>query len=95
MIESHSSLKVEGGKMVRLRLVHDGGRIVAARLTGDFMVHPEEALDEMERCLLGIDVRIDDARLTQVLGDAVTSSGAELIGFSIPHVVELVRRCLR
>ena len=50
-----AELKVPGGKLLRASSVVRGGRIVEVRITGDFFMHPEEAIDELERWLRGVE----------------------------------------
>lgn len=46
--------KVPGGKLLRVRLQVDAdSRITALTITGDFFMHPEEALETLEQALLG------------------------------------------
>lgn len=46
--------KVKGGKLLRVRLqVSEDAHIAALSITGDFFMHPEEALETLEQALLG------------------------------------------
>ena len=46
--------KVRGGKLLRVRLQVDEDTCIAEiRITGDFFMHPEEALEMLEQALLG------------------------------------------
>ena len=49
--------KVPGGKLLRVSLsadlVTDPPRITQVTLTGDFFMHPEEAIEELESVLVG------------------------------------------
>lgn len=46
--------KVPGGKLIRVRVETKGGRISNIKITGDFFLHPETDLEELERDLLGL-----------------------------------------
>ena len=50
----HSELNVEGGKLIRVECeVHERSNVVMRLIiTGDFFLHPEEAIEELESCLL-------------------------------------------
>ena len=55
---SESSLKVAGGKLVQVKADHDCGRINSVKIYGDFFMHPEDALNKLEKKLENI--RADD-----------------------------------
>ncbi len=46
-----AALKVQGGKLLKARVETSGGRIASLKLTGDFFLHPEETLAEIETAL--------------------------------------------
>ena len=45
--------KVEAGKLVKVQLRSEGDKIKEVRITGDFFLHPEELIDELEKTLVG------------------------------------------
>ena len=49
-----SELKVEGGKLIRVECdVHERSNVLMRLIiTGDFFLHPEEAIEELETSLL-------------------------------------------
>ena len=49
--------KVPGGKLLRLIARIEEGRVVEARVAGDFFAHPEEAFELAEASLLGVAYR--------------------------------------
>jgi hypothetical protein len=46
--------KVPGGKLIAAEAEAEGGRIVRVKITGDFFMHPEEAIEELEVSLTGV-----------------------------------------
>lgn len=48
--------KVPGGKLLRIELEAEGGRLLRARVRGDFFAHPEELFEEAEGALIGSDI---------------------------------------
>jgi len=50
--------KVPGGKLLRVQLTLDTSQapptIADLRIHGDFFMHPEEAIEELEACLVGL-----------------------------------------
>ena len=51
--EGRADYKVPGGKLIRVRVVHNNGIIESVRFNGDFFMHPEEAMEELEEMLSG------------------------------------------
>jgi len=49
-----AEMKVPGGKLLRVHSTLEEGKITRILITGDFFLHPEESLEEMERQLTGI-----------------------------------------
>jgi lipoate-protein ligase A len=48
-----AELKVEGGKLVEAKVKISEGKISEILITGDFYMHPEEKIEELEKRLLG------------------------------------------
>lgn len=46
-------MKVAGGKLIKCRMTVRTGIIVNIKLSGDFFMHPEEKIDELEEKLAG------------------------------------------
>lgn len=73
-----ASLKVAGGKLVKARVKTYGGCIASIRLTGDFFLHPEEVLSEIESKLLGR--KLDRDVIASTVALVLSAHHAELIG---------------
>ena len=48
--------KVAGGKLLRVRLTVQDDTIAHVRFTGDFFLHPEEAIEVLEERLAGLEI---------------------------------------
>ncbi len=53
--EGRADYKVSGGKLIRVRVWHDGDIIRKLRFNGDFFAHPEESIEELEESLEGME----------------------------------------
>ncbi len=89
----HGEYKVAGGKLVRVDLELAEGRLTDVRLSGDFFLEPDEALDAINEALTGLPVgasaeEIAVATRRALPGDAV------LVGFTPEAVALAVRRAL-
>ena len=50
--------KVAGGKLIKVSLGVEDGRIVDIKVTGDFFMHPEEKIEELENTLTGVRIAV-------------------------------------
>lgn len=48
-----ASYKVEGGKMIKVQLTQKDGKIEEIKIMGDFFLHPEELIEQIESMLVG------------------------------------------
>lgn len=89
----HGEYKVHGGKLVVVDLSVDGGLLAGVRVSGDFFLEPDEALEDINAALNGLPADLPAAGIA----DAVTAAlppGAVLFGFSAQAVAITVRRAL-
>lgn len=85
--------KVPGGKLVRVELFY-GDRIEQVRITGDFFLHPEEALEAIEAALTGVPLPPDNAALTARLAAVLAEQGATLFGAAPADLVTALTAAL-
>jgi len=90
-----SQRKVPGGKLVRMEAVCEGHFISDIHISGDFFVHPEEALFSIERGLDEMRLNGNEDDLLERVGLAVSAAGATLIGFGAGDIADLLKeiRC--
>ena len=98
----HGEYKVPGGKLVAVDLDVADGALTNVRVSGDFFLDPDEALDLMDAALAGAPVaaaagvlakRIDDA-LARALDSGALAEPATMAGFCSRDVGVAVRRAL-
>ncbi|MEM3462343.1 MAG: lipoate protein ligase C-terminal domain-containing protein, partial [Candidatus Bathyarchaeia archaeon] len=78
MLMRRGEHKVRGGKLIRVLLEEDRGRIARIRITGDFFLHPEDAIFELERALEGVELK--EGPLLERIKEVYRSAGAFSIG---------------
>ncbi len=71
--------KVLGGKLVKASIEFQD-RIVNARFFGDFFLHPEEALEAIEKAFLGLPPNFDPAKIEAEIEKALQKKKAQLLG---------------
>lgn len=89
----HGEYKVIGGKMVVADLDTADGKISKISINGDFFLEPDEALEDINAALVGLDVNSP----ASVIRDAVTANlreDAVMFGFDAASVATVVRRAL-
>lgn len=82
--------KVKGGKLLRCAIELDNNIIVHARITGDFFMHPEESISELENILKGTELD------KEILKEKITrfyNSDVRIIGAGIDDFVALLIKC--
>lgn len=70
--------KVQGGKLIRVQLSVQADRISHIKITGDFFMHPEEFIEELENALIG--EPLDRQCLTQRIAVFMEKNEVVLLG---------------
>jgi hypothetical protein len=81
-----AEMKVPGGKLVRIKLDYEGNEITEIKITGDFFVHPEESVDELEKELAGSFEDVE-SKVKRFFVDN------EVFGLDEKSMVEVIMRC--
>jgi len=84
--------KITNGKLVAVEVWSSGGTVSRARITGDFFLHPEEAIDAVERSLEGLPLSAGEAEITARIRAAL--GGSELIGASADDFARIFRKAV-
>jgi len=76
------------GKIVKIELAYkqESQLIHSIKITGDFFLHPEETIDQLEQGLCGVKLEKDDLKnkIQLVLKDS------EFFGFTIDSLVDII-----
>jgi lipoate---protein ligase len=84
--------KISNGKLVCVEVLAEGGRISRLRITGDFFLHPEEAIGLLEGALSGQPLSIAQIEAESLLISAL--GDAQLIGASPADLARLIRKAV-
>jgi lipoate-protein ligase A len=93
-LEASARRKIAGGKMLSVRLEHDGAVIVRAEVSGDFFMHPEEAIDIVEEALAGLPLSTASKDISILIDRVLKERGIVAIGFESPDLAGLIREAL-
>jgi len=72
--------KVSGGKMIKVQLTEKDNRIQKIKVTGDFFLHPEELIDQLEEALT--QCLLNESGLTEHVRTFMEKREATLLGAS-------------
>ncbi|MFI5983817.1 biotin/lipoate A/B protein ligase family protein [Streptomyces sp. NPDC051555] len=89
----HGEYKVPGGKLVVVDLERAGEVLRGVRVSGDFFLEPDEALDAVDRALEGAPADTDAAELAARI-TAALPEGTQMFGVSAEGIAIAVRRAL-
>ncbi|MCW4464934.1 lipoate--protein ligase family protein [Glutamicibacter sp. MNS18] len=89
----HGEYKVVGGKLVIADLLSDGSGIAEASINGDFFLEPDEALEDINRALVGLPTDASHSTIRDAVA-ANLREGAVMFGFDAEAVARVVRRAL-
>lgn len=89
----HGEYKVPGGKLVVADVDVTDGRLANVRISGDFFLEPDDALERIDAALTGRPAATDAALLAQRI-EAALDPGVVMLGFSAHAVAIAVRRAV-
>ena len=72
--------KVSGGKLIKVDIVTESGRINRIKITGDFFLHPEDTIDKIEDALKN--QKIDESSLSSLIVKVLDKNQATMLGAS-------------
>ena len=83
-----STLKVQGGKLVRAKVELDGKKIRHLIITGDFFAYPEDLIELIENTLEGFEV--DYKNIRDTIENTLKLGEATLIGVKPEDIAEVI-----
>ena len=89
-----ASEKIPNGKLVKVEVEYDS-MIRRVKITGDFFLHPEDAINQIEQSLAGASVYDDEGLLAERVRRVVESSGAIVVGFTPEALVRIVKGAMK
>lgn len=85
--------KAPGGKLVIVDLETSGGQLADVRISGDFFLEPDEALESIDAALTGMPADADAGQLAAAI-ETRLDGNVNMIGFDPAGVAIAVRRAL-
>ncbi len=93
-MKGQATRKVEGGKLVTVEVLYSN-TIEKVNVTGDFFIHPEEGLEDVEQALVGVDVSSSVDGMIDLIEQVVTAKQIVMIGVNPKVIAAVVKEALR
>ncbi len=87
-MKGQSVYKVPNGKLVKVSLEAGQGKVKKVKVSGDFFIHPEEAIDALEENLKGVELR-EDVLEKKILA-IVEENSIQLFGFKSKDLAKAI-----
>jgi lipoate---protein ligase len=84
--------KISGGKMLAVEAEVSGQAITRVKITGDFFLHPEDALLALEKSLTGINAGTGEDEMESIAAKSL--EGANLIGASAKDIARILKKAV-
>ncbi|MFH1403077.1 MAG: lipoate protein ligase C-terminal domain-containing protein [Candidatus Altiarchaeota archaeon] len=85
-MEGRHTLKVAGGKLLKIRINVDGEKIKDVEINGDFFAHPEEAIERIEDAIKGCGKKDVGDRIRETISE----TGAILYGIDAESITKAI-----
>lgn len=77
--------KIPNGKLLKISLEDNDGKIVRVKIAGDFFAHPEENIEKLENALTGC--ALDEENLRRAINKFLTQNETELFGINAESLI--------
>ena len=88
--------KVPGGKLLRMKVQFNPveSLIEDVEMHGDFFIHPEEFVEDIEQLLVNLDQNDSEHSIASALQRLVEDEGAELVGITPEAIAKTFKTAL-
>ncbi len=88
--------KVPGGKLLRIKVEFnpEGELIEDVQMHGDFFIHPEEFVEDVEQLLVNLDQKDSEESIAAALQRLVEDEEAELVGITPEYIAKAFKNAL-
>ena len=93
-MEGMSVEKIKGGKLVRIKVGYEE-RINHVKIMGDFFLHPEESIEDIEKSMVGLSVDATESDLISKINTAIAAKNIEMIGIDTESIARLVKGAMQ
>ncbi len=88
--------KIAGGKLVCIEVwSSDSSTADRVRISGDFFLHPEDSIEDIEDSLIGAPLDSDECGIESRIARTLQKRGASLVGVSAKDIARMFVRAVR
>jgi lipoate-protein ligase A len=91
---TYSSQKVKEGKIVKV-VVELDDVIKKLKITGDFFLHPEDVLDDIEKSIVGLKKDVEFDTIVLKIHNIAKARDAQMIGISPESVASVIIEAIK
>lgn len=88
-MDSYIESKIEGGKLIKIWVKTDDGKISEIKICGDFFMHPEDAIEKLEQKL--VNARGDE--VSSIVNE--TLENTQLFGINTQSLTKIILEALK
>ena len=92
-MEGAAAEKVAGGKLVRIKVNYDDV-VRDIRIYGDFFLHPEDAIEDIEKSLLGLKSNADESLIQSIISEVVEAKGIQMLGITPEVLTKVIKKAM-
>jgi len=93
-MRGQASKKLEGGKLVKVK-VETGYIIETVKITGDFFLHPEESIEDIEAAILNCHMSDSEGMICEKIKKIVNEKDIKLVGVTPEAIASVVKEAFR
>lgn len=83
--------KVPNGKLIKIMCEYENEKIIKVQITGDFFIHPEESIDDLELALK--DKEYSRKTVSDIVSEFFSSDELVAFGITPKAVVDAIMMC--
>jgi hypothetical protein len=93
MVTGSAKQKVSGGKLISVHIEFDDS-VRKVEILGDFFMHPEEKLREIERSLVGIGIDESEGKIRERIEKVAKENNIEMIGVTPEAISSTIKMAI-
>jgi len=86
--------KVPAGKLLRIKVDYDK-KINSVHITGDFFIHPEDSINQIEALVTGIQIGEEESKISQKIKSFVDTKGIQMVGIDSDAIARVLKAAMK
>lgn len=86
--------KIKGGKLLRIKVDYDK-KINSAHITGDFFLHPEDSVNQIEALIAGTPVADGEKAIADKIKSYAKTQEIQMIGIDADAIARVVKAAMK